>query len=81
MGPTDDREELMPVSHLGLCADCRFAAVIRSDRGSVFWQCRRSFREPAFPKYPHLPVFTCSGYVARDPERDAFHDQAEESPR
>lgn len=48
----------------GLCADCRFASVIRSDRGSVFYQCGRSFDEPAFPKYPRLPVLACSGYIA-----------------
>src|SRR5579872_55408 len=53
--------------HPGLCADCRFAAVIRSARGSVFYQCRRSFTEPAFAKYPRLPVVSCSGYMAMAP--------------
>lgn len=46
----------------GLCTDCRFAAVIRSDRGSVFYQCRLSFTDPRFDKYPRLPVRNCPGY-------------------
>jgi hypothetical protein len=50
----------------GLCADCQFAAVIRSDRGSVFYQCRLSFTNAAFPKYPRLPVLQCSGYCRSD---------------
>jgi len=33
-----------------------------SDRGSVFYLCELSFRDLRFPKYPRLPVLTCSGY-------------------
>ena len=47
----------------GLCADCKFAHVIESDRGSVFYQCKLSFTDPRFPKYPRLPVLECDGYV------------------
>lgn len=54
-------------SGIGLCADCRFAAVIRSDKGSVFYQCRRSFTEAEFEKYPRLPVRACPGYIALAP--------------
>lgn len=46
----------------GLCSDCRHARVIRSDRGSVFILCQLSASNPGFPKYPRLPVLTCSGY-------------------
>lgn len=46
----------------GLCADCRHAAVIRSDRGQVYLQCRLAFTDPAFDKYPRLPVLVCRGY-------------------
>jgi hypothetical protein len=49
-------------AYAGLCADCRFARVIRSDRGSVFFQCGKSFEDARFPKYPRLPVRQCSGY-------------------
>jgi hypothetical protein len=46
----------------GLCATCRFARVIRNDRGSTFYLCGKSFEDPSFPKYPRLPVVACSGY-------------------
>lgn len=46
----------------GLCADCRFAKVVRSDRGATFYQCGRSFEDPRFSKYPRLPVRVCAGY-------------------
>ena len=51
-------------AYAGLCADCRFARVMRSDRGTVFYQCGKSFEDPRFPKYPRLPVLACTGYEA-----------------
>jgi hypothetical protein len=48
---------------VGLCADCRFAQRIESERGSVFYLCERSRTDPAFPKYPRLPVLQCAGYL------------------
>jgi len=36
-----------------------------SARGSVFILCELSRTDPAFPRYPNLPVLRCSGYVAR----------------
>jgi hypothetical protein len=50
---------------IGLCATCRFRRIITSDRGSVFYLCERSFTDPAFPKYPPLPVRNCAGYEPR----------------
>lgn len=50
----------------GLCATCIHRKEIRNDRGSVFIQCLRSFREPEFPKYPRLPVLSCRGYERRE---------------
>jgi hypothetical protein len=47
---------------VGLCADCRHGRKIESDRGSAFWRCELSQSNPQFPKYPRLPVLTCSGY-------------------
>ena len=47
---------------IGLCEDCANAKIVRSDRDSVFYQCRLSATDPRFPKYPRLPVLTCSGY-------------------
>ncbi len=46
----------------GLCPDCRFARVIRNDRGTVFLQCGKSFEDARFVKYPRLPVLACAGY-------------------
>ena len=46
----------------GLCSDCVHARRIESERGSVFWMCQLSARDPDFPKYPRLPVLSCVGY-------------------
>jgi hypothetical protein len=51
---------------VGLCAACQHARLIRSDRGSIFYLCGLSAQDPAFPKYPRLPVLECSGYVRND---------------
>jgi hypothetical protein len=51
----------------GLCDTCAFCRVIRSDRGSVFYLCERSFTDPSYPKYPPLPVLVCAGYRPVDP--------------
>lgn len=58
MEPIKETEE----SRAGLCAACRHMKENRSDRGAVFTYCRRSEADPAFPKYPRLPVLACPGY-------------------
>ncbi len=52
-----------PSPDAGLCASCSNAKVVTSDRGSVFTKCLVSEKNSAFPRYPRLPVFTCSGYM------------------
>jgi len=52
--------------HAGLCANCKHARRIESDRGSIFIRCELSRTDPAFPKYPRLPVSKCSGYESRE---------------
>jgi hypothetical protein len=47
----------------GLCGDCAHARRIESDRGAVFFLCELSATDPRFPKYPRLPVLSCSGYT------------------
>ena len=47
---------------LGLCATCRHGRRVTSRRGSTFLLCRRSETEPAFPRYPRLPVIRCAGF-------------------
>jgi hypothetical protein len=49
-------------SKAGLCATCRHVKENRSDRGAVFFYCRKSETDPTFRKYPPLPVLDCRGY-------------------
>lgn len=49
---------------VGLCLTCAHSRKIESDRGSLFFLCKLSEANPAFPKYPRLPVFSCPGYTA-----------------
>ena len=57
-----------PPSEIGLCADCRFASVQRSERGGEFWRCQRSDTDERFPRYPPLPIRECAGYAASRPD-------------
>jgi hypothetical protein len=50
----------------GLCAACMHRKEIRSDRGTVFIMCLRGLTDPAYPKYPRLPVLHCPGYEPRE---------------
>ena len=50
---------------VGLCVTCLHSRRVESARGSVFYLCRRSATDPAFPKYPRLPVVACPGYEPR----------------
>ena len=47
----------------GLCLTCTHSRKIQSDRGSIFFLCQLSETDPAFPRYPRLPVLSCPGYV------------------
>jgi hypothetical protein len=53
----------------GLCDSCAHQQIVRNTRGSSFSLCRRSREDPAFPRYPRLPVLACPGYERR--ARDA----------
>jgi hypothetical protein len=46
----------------GLCPDCRHSRTVQTRRGSLFVLCERSRTDPAFPRYPALPVRQCRGY-------------------
>jgi GrpB-like predicted nucleotidyltransferase (UPF0157 family) len=61
MSEKQDAEEQR--SALGLCADCLHARRVESVRSSVFFLCELSLTDPRFPKYPRLPVVSCSGYA------------------
>lgn len=47
---------------VGLCATCVHSRRVISDRGSVFWFCELSASDARFPKYPRLPILSCTGY-------------------
>ncbi len=39
--------------------------MIRNTRGSSFSMCARAKTDPAYAKYPRLPVLECRGYEPR----------------
>ena len=47
---------------VGLCARCAFASTQAGARGSRYWRCRRADLDPAFARYPALPVLRCPGF-------------------
>lgn len=51
----------------GLCADCVHVRRLTSDRGSRFFLCGRALTDPAYPKYPRLPIVSCQGFVPCPP--------------
>lgn len=68
---------------IGLCSDCRYSRVIRSDRSSVFFLCRRSIEDARYPKYPRLPVRECVGYepvLSDESPREACGDPDRVAP-
>jgi hypothetical protein len=50
----------------GLCGGCRHARIRRSAR-SAFLLCGRAAADPAFARYPRLPVLTCAGFEPGEP--------------
>jgi hypothetical protein len=56
-------------NNFGLCADCRRAQRIESSKGSMFLLCTLSKNDLRFPRYPRLPVLSCSGYVRQTADR------------
>lgn len=57
-------------AHAGLCASCRHAQLIQSARGSTFYRCGRSDTDPAFLRYPRLPVLACRGFEPQSAARE-----------
>ena len=48
--------------HAGLCERCIWQRVVVSGKGSRFSMCRRAADDPAYAKYPRVPVLACAGY-------------------
>ncbi|HEY4612743.1 MAG TPA: hypothetical protein VII11_07140 [Bacteroidota bacterium] len=55
-----------PTINAGLCERCKHARVVESTRGSAFSLCELSATNPRFPKYPRLPVLSCSGFEEKE---------------
>jgi hypothetical protein len=58
----------------GLCSTCRHVKRLESSRSSVFYMCTLADRDPNFPRYPRLPVLTCSGYEAGPENPDGIKE-------
>jgi hypothetical protein len=46
----------------GLCDSCRHQRLVPNTRGSVFSLCERSRQDPAYRRYPPIPVRVCPGH-------------------
>jgi hypothetical protein len=53
-------------AHPGLCSSCTHLQLLASPR-SVFVRCGLAAVDPAFERYPSLPVRSCAGYRAVSP--------------
>jgi hypothetical protein len=60
---TDERSEYER-TRAGLCASCTHAHLVVSSRGSTFYLCRLADHDPAFRRYPVLPVTSCRGFMS-----------------
>jgi hypothetical protein len=66
----------------GLCAGCVHLRLLASPR-SVFVRCGLADSDPAFPRYPALPVLRCGGFrppaasaELAEPAKDNARDDA-----
>jgi hypothetical protein len=50
----------------GLCDTCVHQRLVTTTRGSSFSLCELSRTDPAYPRYPRLPVTACGGYERAD---------------
>jgi hypothetical protein len=50
-----------------LCDRCTNVHIIENRRGSRFYRCRLADVDPAFVRYPPLPVLSCPGFTPEEP--------------
>lgn len=66
-GPVAWRQALESLpARPGLCGRCRHARILTSPK-SAFVRCGLAAEDPRFPRYPPLPVTSCTGYEPADP--------------
>lgn len=46
----------------GLCLSCRHALLRPTNRGTTYLRCGLAATDDRFPRYPRLPVATCTGF-------------------
>ena len=51
------------LARAGLCATCSNVDRFRTRGGTLVYRCTLSREDPAFPKYPRLPVKDCEGFL------------------
>ena len=59
--PREPIERTCP-PNAGLCARCKHLRLVGAAGRSVFVQCERAKTDPAFARYPRLPVVACPGF-------------------
>lgn len=64
-GPTAPDAPPATPDPVGLCRDCRHARQVPAPR-ATYWLCGRAAEDPAFPKYPRLPIRACRGFAWRE---------------
>jgi hypothetical protein len=52
----------------GICDSCAHQRLVPNTRGSTFSLCERSKTDPAYPRYPRLPVTQCAGHEPKSGE-------------
>ncbi len=55
------------VPGVGLCSICAHARILGNRRGSRFYLCELAAADPAYPRYPPLPVLECVGFSPAPP--------------
>ncbi len=63
----------------GLCAVCANVQIVESPRGPVYFLCGLSKINPAFAKYPQLPVLRCLGYRPQELDENADPQSSDDS--
>ena len=62
-----DADKFRDFTRAGLCDQCTNVQIIENRRGSRFYRCRLADVDPAFVRYPPLPVLFCSGFAPGRP--------------
>jgi hypothetical protein len=62
----------------GLCDICVHQRLVPNTRGSVFSLCERSADDPAYVRYPAIPILDCPGFQPKSDNSEPPTDPTEE---